>query len=118
MHVQKAQIGMNYLEESLFYLSTVDWPPARSVPLLTTQETTLIHQPPCCSLPPCQAQTTPKMSQRAAAVHSESPNFRLASFLEKVNGERRPSMKRDRNIYVFQFKRKVFSKNVFPKTQM
>lgn len=43
--VQKAPTGMNYLEESLLYLSTVDWPQARTILLLTTQETTLIHHP-------------------------------------------------------------------------
>lgn len=38
--VQKAPVGMNYLEESLLRLSTVDWPQARTVLLLTTQEAT------------------------------------------------------------------------------
>ena len=55
--VQQAPIGMNYLEESLFYLSTVGWPRARKVLLPTTQETTLIHHPPLCSMPPSRPPT-------------------------------------------------------------
>lgn len=50
--VQKAPIGMNYLEESLFYLSTLERPQAHKVLLPTTQETTLIHQSPLYSVPP------------------------------------------------------------------
>lgn len=55
--VQQAPIGMNYLEESLFYLSTVGWPWARKVLLPTTQETTLIHHRPFCSMPPSHPPT-------------------------------------------------------------
>lgn len=55
--VQQAPIGMNYLEESLFYLSSVGWPRARKVLLPTTQETTLIHHPPFCSMPPSHPPT-------------------------------------------------------------
>lgn len=50
--IQKAPFGMNYLEESLFYLCTVHWPRVRKVLLPTSQETTLIHHPPFCSMPP------------------------------------------------------------------
>lgn len=50
--IQRAPIGMNYLEESLFCLCTVHRPQARKVLLPTSQETTLIHHPPFCSMPP------------------------------------------------------------------
>lgn len=61
--VQKAPIGMNYLAESLLYLSMVDWPRACTVLLPTTQETTLIHHPAFCSMPLSHPTTPPQFSQ-------------------------------------------------------
>ena len=55
---RNAPTGMNYLEKSLLYLSTVDWPQAHTVLLPTTQETTLIHHSSSCSMPPSHP-TTP-----------------------------------------------------------
>lgn len=81
--VQKAPFGMNYLEESLFYLSTVDWPQARTVLLPTSQETTLIHHPPFCSMPPSHPQI-PLISQHALVVHCRCP-LTVAMLLDRVS---------------------------------
>lgn len=48
---QRAPFGMNYLQESLFCLCTVQRPRAHKVPLLSSQETSLIYHSSCCLLP-------------------------------------------------------------------
>lgn len=79
--VQKAPIGMNYLEESLLCLSTVDWLQARTVLLPTTQEATLIHHPPFCSMPQSHPTTPPQLfpACSSAGPLQIAPHHRLAS---------------------------------------
>lgn len=76
--VQKAPIGMNYLEKNLLYLSTVDWPQARTVLLMTTQETTLIHQPPFCSMPSSHPPTPPQLFPACSSPLQMSPHHILS----------------------------------------
>lgn len=72
--VQKAPVGMNYLEESLFYLSTVDWPQARTVLLpddtrdYPNSPSTLLRYDPISPSNP-----TPNFSQHALMVYCRCP---------------------------------------------
>lgn len=72
-HIQTAPTGMNYLEKSLFYLSTVRRARAHKVLLSVSQETGLIHHPAWRTVPTSQPPTPAHLPARSLRVHCRCP---------------------------------------------